>query len=91
MSGLSATVTELKHHCESILDLCNKIKKSLHDNKKPVVTLEQVRAVLAEKSRSGHTEEIRELLIKHGADRLSEIDPEKYSLLLKGAEGLVDV
>ena len=36
------------------------------------LTLEEVRAVLAEKSRAGHTEEVRELLNKHGADKLSE-------------------
>ena len=52
------------------------------------LTLEEVRAVLAEKSRSGHTEEVRELLNKHGADKLSEIDPAKYPALLAEAEVL---
>ena len=52
------------------------------------LTLEGVRAVLAEKSRSGHTEEVRELLAKHGADKLSEIDPAEYAALLAEAEVL---
>ena len=52
------------------------------------LTLEEVRAVLAEKSRSGHTEEVRALLNKHGADKLSEIDPAKYPALLADAEVL---
>lgn len=52
------------------------------------LTLEEVRAVLAEKSRSGHTEEVRELLNKHGADKLSEIDPAEYAVLLAEAEVL---
>ncbi len=52
------------------------------------LTLEEVRAVLAEKSRSGHTEEVRELLSKHGADKLSEIDPAEYAALLAEAEVL---
>lgn len=52
------------------------------------LTLEEVRAVLAEKSRSGHTEEVRELLNKHGADKLSEIDPAEYPALLAEAEAL---
>ena len=52
------------------------------------LTLEEVRAVLAEKSRSGHTEEVRELLAKHGADKLSEIDPAEYPALLADAEVL---
>ena len=52
------------------------------------LTLEEVRAVLAEKSRSGHTEEVRELLAKHGADKLSEINPAEYAALLAEAEVL---
>ena len=52
------------------------------------LTLEVVRAVLAEKSRSGHTEEVRALLNKHGADKLSEIDPAEYPALLAEAEVL---
>ena len=51
------------------------------------VTLEQVRAVLAEKSRSGHTADVRELLGRHGAAKLSEIDSAEYpALLAEGAE-----
>lgn len=52
------------------------------------VTLEQVRAVLAAKSRAGHTAEVRELLLKHGAAKLSEIDPAEYPGLLAEAEAL---
>ena len=52
------------------------------------LTLEEVRAVLAEKSRSGHTEEVRELLARHGAYKLSEIDPAEYAALLAEAEVL---
>ncbi len=52
------------------------------------LTLEEVRSVLAEKSRSGHTEEVRALLNKHGADKLSEIDPAEYAALLAEAEVL---
>ena len=52
------------------------------------LTLEAVRAVLAEKSRDGHTADIRALLEKHGATKLSEIDPDKYAALLADAEAL---
>lgn len=52
------------------------------------LTLEEVRAVLAEKSRAGHTSEVKELLNKHGADKLSEIDPAEYPALLADAEVL---
>lgn len=52
------------------------------------LTLEQVRAALAEKSRAGHTTEVKALLIKHGADKLSDIDPAEYPALLAEAEVL---
>lgn len=52
------------------------------------ITLEQIRAVLAEKSRDGHTAKVRELLEKHGAAKLSEIDTSVYPALLKEAEAL---
>ena len=54
------------------------------------IALEQVRAVLAEKSRKGHTVEIRSLLQKYGADKLSKIDPANYKALLADAEVLDD-
>lgn len=53
---------------------------------KPQFTLEDVRAVLAEKSRAGHTAKVRALLQKYGADKLSAIDPANYEALMKDAE-----
>ena len=63
-------------------------KVAKQEPEEKLLTLEEVRAVLAEKSRSGHTEEVRELLAKHGADKLSEIDPAEYAALLAEAEVL---
>lgn len=56
--------------------------------KEKAVTLEQVRAVLADKSHDGFTAEVRTLLEKHGAKKLSEIDPANYAALLADAEEL---
>ena len=56
----------------------------------PVLTLEQVRAVLADKSRMGFTAEIRALLQKYGAPKLSGIDPAHYKALVADAEVLGD-
>lgn len=53
-----------------------------------VITLEEVRAVLSEKSHDGFTDEVRELLLKYGAPKLSGIDPKHYAALLKDAEVL---
>lgn len=52
------------------------------------VSLEQVRAVLAEKSQAGFTAEVRGLLEKYGAPKLSQIDPANFAELLADAEAL---
>ena len=52
---------------------------------KPTVTIEQVRAVLSELSRAGKTVQVKELLKKHGGDKLSAVDPAEYPTLLEEA------
>ena len=52
------------------------------------VSLEQVRAVLADKSQQGLTAEVRTLLEKYGAPKLSQIDPAHFAALLAEAEQL---
>lgn len=52
------------------------------------VTLEQVRSVLAEKSRAGKTADVKELLTRFGVNKLSELDASRYGELLKEAEGI---
>ena len=58
------------------------------ETKTKPVTLEQVRAVLADKSQQGLTSEVRVLLEKYGAQKLSQIDPVQFSALLADAEKL---
>ena len=48
-------------------------------------SLTDVRAILADKSREGHTGRIRVLLEKYGASRLSQVDPARYRELLDEA------
>lgn len=52
------------------------------------ITLEQVRALLGKKSIAGYTAQVKELLRKYGADKLSGIDPEQYPALMADAEVL---
>jgi hypothetical protein len=52
------------------------------------LSLIDVRRVLAEKSREGHTDQVRLLLQKYGADKLSAIDPSCYRNLADEAECL---
>ena len=62
--------------------------KKVPDPKTKLVTLEQVRAILADKSQQGLTAEVRTLLEKYGAPKLSQIDPAHFSALLADAEQL---
>ena len=55
---------------------------------KKELKLEDVRAVLAERSRAGYTAQIRGLLHKYGASKLSAVDPKDYESLLFDVEGL---
>ena len=102
MSELDLTVKELQSAAESLksvadslVSLFSKAEPTVSEapnaaepTKPKAITLEQVRAVLAEKSRNGHTSKVRELLEKHGATKLSEIDPVNYPALLVDAEGI---
>ena len=100
MSELDLCVGELRSAAQSLNTVADSLtslfsgsqpESSVQPESKPTskpLTLEDVRAVLAEKSRNGHTAKIRELLEKHGAAKLSEIDPQKYAALLAEAEVL---
>ena len=53
-----------------------------------VVTVEDVRAVLAEKSQDGLTAKVRELLESFDAKKLSLVDPARLPELLEAAKAL---
>lgn len=63
-------------------------KAKAPEKKPPAITLEKVRGILADKSRAGHTAEVRAIIQKHGASRLSEVDPDQYAAIIQEAEVL---
>lgn len=58
------------------------------ENQDPTYTLEDVRAVLAEISRSGKREAVQQLLREFGVQKLSELDSARYPALLNAAEAI---
>ena len=103
MSEIDLCIGELRNAAQSLNSVADGLAALFSDNqsepsakpepkaaapKPKSLTLEDVRAVLAEKSRNGHTAKVRELLEKYGAAKLSEIDPKKYAALLADAEVL---
>ena len=98
---MDATIKELRDIASSINSIANWLTEAFSGNgdaepettpepvkEEPVLTLEAVRAILANKSRDGFTAQIRELLNKYGASKLSEVDPAKYKALVADAEVL---
>lgn len=81
-------------HFNALADIFEKMAAGKTDEpvkEKPVekrVSLEDVRAVLGQKSQAGLTTEVKELITKFGGSKLSDIQPEQYAALLKEAEGL---
>lgn len=60
------------------------------EEKKPEkkLSLEDVRRVAADKARQGQTEEVRQLIQKFGADKLSGVDAAKYPALMEELEAM---
>lgn len=59
------------------------------EQKTETVTFVQLRSRLSEISRSGKTAEVKELIAKYGASKLSDIAESDYGAVLAEAEGLV--
>lgn len=49
-------------------------------------TLEEIRAVLADKNRDGHREAVKEIILKYGANKLTSLDPSHFAQVLKEVE-----
>lgn len=98
MSDMAATIEELRTAATAINNAVNWLAEMFGGAgdaesatpTEPTLTLEQVRAVLAEKSRQGHTAEIRALLQTYGASKLSGINPVHYKALVAKAEVMTD-
>ena len=92
---METVIMQLRSAADAITDAANWLAeqfsgdgaapKDAEPSEKPL-TLEEVRAVLATASRKGHTAEVRELLLKYGCNKLSEVDPADYKALLAEAE-----
>ena len=64
------------------------IEQEAPKEEKPTVTMEQVRAVLAQKSKDGKKAQVKALLLKYDSGKLSGVKPEDYPALLAEAEVL---
>lgn len=91
-------LADLKRHSREISEIVDALAGLLSDEqpaesqpapvgkKDKTYAFEDIRGLLAEKARSGGREEVKALLQKFGAARLSDVDPANYGALAVEAE-----
>lgn len=84
LQGIENQVKELRTYING--DLAEKPSEAV--TTEPELALEDVRKYLAELSRDGHTAQVKQLLNKFGANKLSEVKSSDYKALLKDAEAV---
>ena len=90
MNELSAAVAEIRKCSELLLEVAEALTSmgESSEQQSEKITMEEVRAVLAQKAASGLSDEVKALLDKHGAKKLSDINPEDYDQLIKETEAI---
>lgn len=95
MKKLETVVSNLRMLADSLEELCDAVDltgeapvKKAEKAPSSSVTIEDIRKVLAEKSRAGKTEQVRELIQNYGANKLSAVEEQCYASLLEDAKGL---
>ena len=61
---------------------------AVQEQQESPATLEGIRALMAQKTQEGKSKEIKELLQKYGAVKLSAVKPEDYPALMQEAQVL---
>jgi len=90
--GRMKYINEVVNQAKGCIDSLSELITMLESNDTPkekaekTYSLEEVRAVLADLSRSGFTDDVRALINKHGAEKLSEVEPSRYADLMKDAK-----
>ena len=92
-NDISLALDELKKCGETLIALSEAMRGTeLQPVEVKPVSFEELRALLAKKTRVSkqNTDAIRELLLKHGVNKLSELKKEDYPTLMDEAKELPD-
>lgn len=99
MNDLDLQLKEAENQLDQAKDTIQFIRKLLASNqdaapcdgqpkRDPVEDKATVRKMLAKKSGEGYTDQVKELLHKFGAEKLSDVDPKDYEDLYYSAEAI---
>ena len=94
MENLAAKIEALRLCARSIMDIADELAGSLPAEEPPkeaAPTFEEVRHKLILVAQAGFSAEVKALITKHGASRLSDVDPSHYAALLSEAEAIGEV
>lgn len=92
---IARVIAELTQLADGVTKLSTALKADEIDRPAPKAPqnktpeLAEVRALLAEISRSGKTAEVKRLLESHGCEKLSEVEEEFYEVLMQEARTLL--
>ena len=93
MSELDLLLGEFEQAACHIQELAKEIRAFFTTKEEPAeeekpISFTELRALCANKSRAGHTEEIKAMILDTGAHKLSEVEPNQYGELYKRVEAL---
>ncbi len=93
MSELDLLLGEFEQAACHIQELAKEIRAFFTTKEEPAeeekpISFTELRALCANKSRAGHTEEIKAMIQDTGANRLSEVEPNRYRELYQRVEAL---
>ena len=84
---MSDIVLKLRNAAQLINEVVDELDKA-PEEPKAKIEFTTVRAVLAQKAATGFKAEVKALLGKFNAEKLSDIRPEDYEQLMNEAEGI---
>ncbi len=89
MSELDLLLGEFEQAADHVQELAKEIRAffTTKEEVKPI-SFTELRALCANKSRAGHTEEIKAMILDTGAHKLSEVEPNQYGELYQRVEAL---
>ena len=88
MENLAAKIETLRLSAKSIMDIADELAKNLSSEEPTPPSLEDVRHKLILAAQAGFSAEVKALITKYGADRLSAVDPSHYAALLAEADAI---
>lgn len=93
MSELDLLLDEFEQAVNHVQELAKEIRAFFTTKEEPAeeekpISFTEFRALCANKSRAGHTEAIKAMILDTGAHKLSEVEPNRYRELYQRVEAL---